>query len=273
MTRRYSRNDKQKNAALLLKLEQTGNYILTLLQTTVPTTALIARHSRVQHQSNPAQLTARLALDWKTKQDCYKLRYLSYFAEGYIDPRRSKMFSDEYDEQSASQTVVIYKGSRAVASTRICMVARSPDGSTSGAIPAQHVFPEETENLLRHDATTPVERIVEINRLVRHPDFAEDKTLVFLLFRLAGHFILKQNAGVVVSCVRRNHVPFYTRLRFNDIAGPRVYHGVKFATHLLSCPRPQYAAVRRMVPVLDVTEAAQARYDRLSQGETIAVLS
>ena len=246
---------------------------MTLLHAETPLVAPTARHGLLQHQSNPAQLTARLALDRKTKQDCYKLRYLSYFAEGYIEPRRSKAFSDEYDEQPDAQTVVIYKGDRAVASTRICMVTRGRDGSTSGSIPAQHVFPEETENLLRQDVITPIERVVEINRLVRHPDLANDKTLVFLLFRLAGFFILKQDAGAVVSCVRRNHVPFYTRLRFSDIAGPRVYHGVKFATHLLSCLRPQYDAVRRMVPILDVTGAAQAYYDRLSQGETVAVLS
>jgi len=246
---------------------------LTLLQTATPFVAPLARHGRTQRQSDPAQLTARLALDWKTKQDCYKLRYLSYFAEGYIEPRRSKTFSDEYDEQSDAQTVVIYKGRRAVASTRICMVTRGLDGSTTGSIPAQHVFPEEIENLLRQNVTTPIERVIEINRLVRHPDLAEDKTLVFLLFRLAGYFILKQNAGAVVSCVRRNHVPFYTRLRFSDIAGPRVYHGVSFATHLLSCLRPQYDAVRRMVPILDVTGAVQTHYDRLNQGETVAVLS
>lgn len=227
----------------------------------------------MQHRSDPAQLTARLALDPKTKQDCYKLRYLCYFSESYIDPRRSKTFSDEYDEQADAQTVVIYKGSRAVASTRICTLTHGIDGATSGSIPAQHVFPEETANLFRRDVASPVERVVEINRLVRHPEFAEDKTLVFLLFRLAGYFILKQDAGAVVSCVRRNHVPFYSRLRFNEIAGPRVYHGVKFATHLLSCLRPQYDAVRRMVPVLDVTEAAQAHYDRLSHGDTVTVLS
>lgn len=246
---------------------------MTLLQVKTPFVAPLARSGRPQHRSDPAQLTARLALDRKTRQDCYKLRYLCYFAEGYIDPRRSKIFSDEYDEQPDSQTVVIYKGSRAVASTRICTLTQSPDGTTSGAIPAQHVFPEETSNLFRRDVALPVERVVEINRLVRHPDLAEDKTLVFLLFRLAGYFILKQDAGAVVSCVRRNHVPFYTRLRFNEVAGPRVYHGVKFATHLLSCPRPQYDTVRRMVPVLDVTGAAQAHYDRLGQGETVTVLS
>lgn len=246
---------------------------MTVLHAATPLVAPVARRSHLQHRSDPAQLTARLALDPKTKQDCYKLRYLSYFSEGYIEPRRSKAFSDEYDDQPDTQTVVIYKGGRAVASTRICMVTRGLDGTTSGSIPAQNVFPEETENLLRQDVTTPIERIVEINRLVRHPDLAEDKTLVFLLFRLAGYFILKQNAGAVLSCVRRNHVPFYTRLRFSDIAGPRVYHGVKFATHLLSCLRPQYDAVRRMVPVLDVTGIAQAHYDRLGQGETVAVLS
>ena len=249
------------------------NIIVTLLQTTTPVIAPIARHSQAQRRIDPAQLTARLALDRKTKQDCYKLRYLSYFAEGHIEARRSGTFSDEYDDQPTVQTVVIYKGSRAVASTRICTLTRGLDGSNSGSIPAQQVFPEETEALFGRDVASPVEQVVEINRLVRHPDLADDKSLVFLLFRLAGYFILKNDAGAVVSCVRRNHIPFYTRLRFNEVAGPRVYHGVKFSTHLLSCLRPQYDMVRRMVPLLDVAGAARTQYDRLCQGETVAVMS
>lgn len=245
---------------------------MTLLQTTTPVIAPIAQHGQAQRRSDPAQLTARLALDRKTKQDCYKLRYLSYFTEGHIEARRNGAFSDEYDDQPGVQTVVIYKGSQAVASTRICALTRGADGSDSGAIPAQHVFPEETDALFRHDGAAPVERVVEINRLVRHPDLADDKSLVFLLFRLAGYFILKNDAGAVVSCVRRNHIPFYTRLRFSELAGPRVYHGVKFSTHLLSCLRPQYDAVRRMVPILDVGGVVRAHYDRLDQGETISVM-
>ena len=247
--------------------------ILTLLQTTTPVIAPIGRHGQAQRRSDPAQLTARLALDRKTKQDCYKLRYLSYFTEGHIEARRSGAFSDEYDDQPTTQTVVIYKGNQAVASTRICVLTRGPDGSDAGSIPAQHVFPGETEALLRRDVASPVERVVEINRLVRHPDLADDKSLVFLLFRLAGYFIIRSDAGAVVSCVRRNHIPFYTRLRFSEVAGPRVYHGVKFSTHLLSCLRPQYDTVRRMVPLLDVTGTARTQYDRLCQGETVGVMS
>jgi hypothetical protein len=246
---------------------------LTLLQVTTPIVAPIARHGRVLQRTDPAQLTARLAMDKKTKQDCYKLRYLSYFAEGYIEPRRSKSFSDEYDEQDDAQTVVIYKGSRAVASTRVCVLTQGVDGSVSGALPAQRMFAEEVDGMFRREAVSPVRSIVEINRLVRHPEFAEDKSLVFLLFRLAGHLILNQDAGAVVSCVRRNHIPFYTRLRFSELAGPRLYHGLKFSTHLLGCLREQYDLVRRMVPILDVTGAGKERYDRLLQGDTVAIMS
>ncbi len=245
---------------------------MTLLQTTTPVIAPIARHGHAQRRSDPTQLTARLAMDRKTKQDCYKLRYLSYFAEGYIEPRRTKAYSDEYDNQPGAQTVVIYKGDRAVASTRVCALKRESDGSMAGGIPAQHMFAEEVESLLQAGSSTPVSSIVEINRLVRHPDLAEDKTLVFLLFRLAGYLILQQNPGVVVSCVRRNHIPFYTRLRFRELAGARLYHGLKFSTHLLGCMRDQYDMVRRMVPVLDVKGEGLERYDRLSRGETVAVL-
>jgi len=249
-----------------------GDFILTLLQTKTPVIAPIARHGRTQRRSDPAQLTARLAVDRKTQQDCYKLRYLSYFAEDYIESRRSKAYSDEYDNQPGVQTVVIYKGDDAVASTRVCALKRESDGKISGGVPAQHIFAEEVEGLLQPDSATPVSSIVEINRLVRHPDLSEDKTLVFLLFRLAGYLILQQDPGIVVSCVRRNHIPFYTRLRFRELAGARLYHGLKFSTHLLGCQREQYDMVRRMVPVLDVKGEGLDRYDRLGRGETVPVL-
>lgn len=245
---------------------------MTILQTKTPVVAPISRQGQNRRRSDSAQLTARLAFDRQTKQDCYKLRYLSYFAEGYIEPRRAKAYSDEYDDQPDAQTVVIYKEGRAVASTRVCVLKRDSDGSTSGGVPAQHMFAEEVEGLLQAGSATPVSSIVEINRLVRHPDLAEDKTLVFLLFRLAGYLILQQDPGVVVSCVRRNHIPFYTRLRFRELAGARLYHGLKFSTHLLGCMREQYDMVRRMVPVLDVKGEGLERYDRLSRGETVAVL-
>ena len=245
---------------------------MTLLQTKASVASPTARQGQARHRTGSALLTARLALDRKTKQDCYKLRYLSYFAEDYIEPRRSKAYSDEYDDQPDAQTVVIYKGSQAVASTRVCVLKREADGRTSGGVPAQHMFAEEIEGLLRPDPAAPASSIVEINRLVRHPDLAEDKTLVFLLFRLAGYLILQQDPKVVVSCVRRNHIPFYARLRFRELAGARDYHGLKFSTHLLGCMREQYDMVRRMVPVLDVQGEGLERYARLSQGETVAVL-
>ena len=249
-----------------------GHFILTFLQTE-PTGALIARHSRAQRRSEPAQLTARLAMDRKTRQDCYKLRYLSYLAEGYIEPCRSKSYSDEYDSQPGAQTVVIYKGGRAVASTRVCALRREPDGSLSGGVPAQQVFAEEVEGLLQAGPAAPVPCVVEINRLVRHPDVGDDKLLVFLLFRLADHMIQQQDPGMVVSCVRRNHIPFYTRLRFRELAGARLYHGLKFATHLRGCERAQYEAGRRMASALDVHgEGLLDRYDRLSRGETVSVM-
>lgn len=244
---------------------------MTFLQTQTPVIAPVGRHGQVQRRNDPAQLTARLALDRKTKQDCYKLRYLSYFAEGYIEPRRSKAYSDEYDDQPDSQTVVIYKGNQAVASTRVCVLKRQHGGGTARGIPAQHMFAEEINSLITGPAAS-VSSIVEINRLVRHPDMAEDKTLVFLLFRLAGYLILQQDPGIVMSCVRRNHIPFYSRLRFRELAGARHYHGLKFATHLLGCAREQYDMVRRAVPVLDVKGEGLERYGRLSQGETVAVL-
>lgn len=168
---------------------------------------------------------------------------------------------------------MVYSGSEAIGSARASAMDIADDGSFSTApVPANAAFPDEIRGLVgRIDTAVRLRRAVEITRLVRHPSFAENQGLVFLLLRLVGHVITELDPDVVLSCVRRNHVPFYNRLCFTTVAGPRSYPGLNFTTYLLACSRRDYGVVRRVAPVLDVGASERALYGALLSGGEIAV--
>lgn len=225
------------------------------------------RASREVERGTPG-LVARIASDRKTREDAFALRHLSYLADGHIDPKPTGLFSDPFDDEPNCETIVLYKARRPVASVRVCVADIEEDPSIASQIPAGQVFPKEIERLVAESSDPPVRRVIEINRLVRHPDHETDHGLVFVLFRLAGYMIVHYDVDLVLSCVRRNHLPFYRRLRFQPIAGPRTYHGVKFASHLMGCFRPAFDNVRRL---LDVSEGVERSYDALLDGKAIPV--
>ncbi len=223
-------------------------------------------------------LTARLAIDEQTQNDAYEVRYKSYLSGDYIDPKASETFSDPYDEMPNSQSMVIYKKQRPVASVRVCILDTDPALTGWSDIPAANIFPDEVKALLaevpnRTGNTAKPARAIEINRLVRHPDFATDYSLVFALFRLATFMVYYHETDFMMSCVRRNHSGFYKRLHFNHVAGPRRYAGVKFETNLMACYQPQYGNVLRDVPIVDSGAMTNGCYDGLFRGETVPVFA
>jgi hypothetical protein len=227
---------------------------------------------RHQEFQAPAGLVARIAADPQTRADAFALRHISYLAGGHIDPRAGGMFSDPYDDQPHCNTIVVYSKQQAIASVRVCLLDTARHGICTNMLPAGSVFPEEVTALLNSAPGCDINpRAVEINRLVRHPDFLDNYKLVFVLFRLAGYMIIHHNADIVLSCVRQNHVAFYQKLKFETVAGPRTYHGVNFATRLMACFRAEYDNVRRSFPIVDVNPALQAVYDGLLEGRTVSV--
>lgn len=192
--------------------------------------------------------TACPARDDKTRQDAYALRYLCYLDGGFIAPNKQKLFSDKFDELSNTETVVVYQGDEPIASVRVCFLSLSRPTPA----PARDAFPDEIEALLlpyrRSDRGMEA---VETTRLVTSPRFANDQGLVFLLYRLAGLLGIQRDVRVLLSCVRHNHVPFYRRLRYTAVAGPKLYPGLTCPMHLLSCSRGDYDAVRVRFPLMD----------------------
>jgi hypothetical protein len=116
-------------------------------------------------------------------------------------------------------------------------------------------------------------KLTEINRLVRHPDFANDFQLVFVLFRFVGFMVAAEQSDMTLSCVRRNHTPFYKRLHFDYVDGPRRYAGVKFETNLMACFNSRYDSVAKDVPFVGSAAGPQSSYAGLLQGETVNVFA
>jgi len=235
------------------------------------TTNLI-RGAPLSRKRSGSGLTARLALDDETKADAYGIRHRSYLSGGYIDPQPGGLFSDADDLQPNNRSIVIYKHRRPAASVRLCMLDGQA-GKTAGEIPARRIFPEAVARLAapRRDGR-PV-RLTEINRLVRHPDFVTDYELVFVLFRFVSFLVIETDADMMLNCARRNHTPFYERLHFSSVDGPRRYAGVKFETDLMACPRERYARLMADIPFLATNDNRRRAYAGLMKGETVPVFA
>jgi len=215
------------------------------------------------------KLSARLALDRQTKTDAYRLRHDSYIVGNYIDPMPNGLFSDAYDDLPNSQSLVVYQGKRPVASARVCVLDTDPQLTGWDQIPSARIFADEiAASMAAHAKPGIPPKAMEITRLVRHPDFADDFSLVFVVYRLIGFLILKHNADIVMSCCRHNHTRFYQRLAFEKIAGPRHYPGVKFETNLMAGPAAKYGDVAKFV---GAAMGDNSHYAPLLDGETVPV--
>lgn len=218
-------------------------------------------------------LTARLALDDQTRADAYAIRHASYLSGNYIDPMPGGLFSDADDLRPNNRCVVVYKDNRPVASVRLCFLDQNPELTGWDEIPAARIFPEAVAELAANVPHNRPAKLTEINRLVRHPDFANDFQLVFVLFRFVGFLVAEAQSDMTLSCVRRNHTPFYKRLHFQYIDGPRRYAGVKFETNLMACFNSRYDAVAKDIPFVGAETGPQSNYAGLLQGQTVNVFA
>jgi hypothetical protein len=227
--------------------------------------------TKVRPQIVESGLTARLALDARTKADAYAIRHDSYLSGGFIDPRPDGQFSDADDIKPNHQCVVVYQSGLPVASVRLCMLDLTPGLTGWDEIPASRIFPEDVASLAASAATGRPARLIEINRLVRHPDYANNYQLVFVLFRFVSFLLMSANADLMLSCVRRNHTPFYKRMHFDYIAGPRRYAGVKFETNLMACTMGGVELIRAEMPIVGADTRSIKAYAALMAGETVNV--
>lgn len=229
----------------------------------------------VRPQILESGLTARLALDERTKAEAYAIRHDSYLSGGFIDPRPDGQFSDADDLKPNNHCVVVYQSGQPVASVRLCLLDLTPGLVGWDEIPASRIFPEDVAALAASAAPSAElgrpARLIEINRLVRHPDYANNYQLVFVLFRFVSFLLMSANADLMLSCVRRNHTPFYKRMHFEYVAGPRRYAGVKFETNLMACTMGGVDLIRAEMPIVGADARTIESYAPLMAGETVTV--
>jgi hypothetical protein len=237
----------------------------SLIQAAEPSAGLIK--SAVASRIRNKVYKAVVALDAQTRRDAFALRHSSYLDSGFIEPRAGGLFRDDFDDLKNVATIVVYDEGRAVASVRVCFMSR-----TCRDAPAHHAFPDEVDAILS-DASQNRRNfeIAEITRLVRSPDAANDQGLVFLLYRLAGHLGIRRDVQVILSSVRRNHIPFYRRIGFEEVVGPRAYPGLNCPMHLLKCSRAEYDRVRATIPLMNPAAAPQCMFDGFESGRPIAM--
>ncbi len=224
-------------------------------------------------QLGQSGLTARLALDDQTRADAYTIRHASYLAGGFIDPMPGGMFSDPDDLKPSSTSLVIYKHGRPVASTRMCILDQAPGLTGWDEIPASRIFPEAVAQLAAGVPHNRPAKIMESNRLVRHPDYGTDYELVFVLFRFVSYMLIQTKADMLLSCIRRNHTPFYKRMHFEYVDGPRRYAGVKFETNLLACTKLNFEKIRTEIPMIGADPRTHENYAALQAGQTAQVFT
>lgn len=221
----------------------------------------------VAPKSRAKTYRAVVALDAGVRRDAFALRHSSYLDSGFIEPRAGGLFHDEFDDLNNAATIVVYDDERPVASVRVCFMSRMLREA-----PAHHAFPDEVDAIL---ATTPPSaagiEVAEITRLVRSPDAANNQGLVFLLYRLAGDLVIKNDVRIILSSVRRNHIPFYRRIGFVDVAGPKAYPGLNCPMHLLSCARAEYDRVRTAFPLMNPAASPKGTFDGFESGRAVSM--
>ena len=189
-----------------------------------------------------------LAKSPRVRQDAFRLRYQSYHSSGFIQANPDQIFRDRYDELPNSVTMVVYAEGQPVASARLCFLS-----SAGGMqIPSSDTFPDQVRALLATcGASRTGSEAVEITRLVRSPGAANNQGLVFLLYRMFAVLGVERDIRVVLSCVRQNHVAFYRRMGFREVAAPRPYPGLSCPMSLLACSREDHDAMRSNTPLLN----------------------
>lgn len=221
----------------------------------------------------PNRVTLQIANTPQLLEVVYRLRHDSYVAQGFLDPKVSGLFSDEWDRTPHFFSFLSFVDDKPAASGRIsyCMPAAPPKERT--ATTAMEIFPNEIVRLaeaFRLDRKPTV--VVEVSRLTQHPDFSKSNSdPLFAIFRGTFYSLLKTDADILISAVRRHHMPFYKRLGFQKITEPRPYQKLKFETALMACFRPSFRLIQEVIPIFQSIDKTDRIYEPLFAGERVRI--
>jgi hypothetical protein len=221
---------------------------------------------------NSADAEAQLALTESLRATAYQIRHEGYHSYEYITERPDGLFSDKYDGRRNVRTAIIYRNGIAAATVRLCLFDPTGGMPDSDSVPAMEIFGDEITGLV--DALSknnPACRAVEVTRMARRPEFANDKGLIHALFRVVGYLILYFDADIVINACRPHHVPMYRRFGFQKLEEPRQYPNLTYQAALMACFRANYGAATANLPFLRGISMDDAAYASLIAGERTKV--
>lgn len=224
----------------------------------------------VRGRSND-RIEVQLANTPEARRHAYKIRHDAYLSYNYIVPRESGQFSDKYDDRQNVTTVLVYKGGEPAATVRVCLF--DPRGSLpdSSLVPAMEIFDSEIRALTSDERGRGRLRAVEITRLARRCDLANDIAVIAALFRVVGYLILSYDADIVLNACRPHHIPMYRRFGFQKVEEPRQYPNLTYKAALLACFRSNYDHAQATLPFLRGISVHDCAYERLLDGEIVEV--
>ena len=227
---------------------------------------LDSTHSRVNDR-----IGLQLANTPEARRHAYKIRHDAYLSYNYITPRESGQFSDKYDDRQNIATVLVSKNGEPAATVRVCLydsLGRLPDADR---VPAMEIFESEIRALTCDDQGRGRLRAVEITRLARRCDLANDKAVISALFRAVGYLILAYDADIVLNACRPHHIPMYRRFGFRKIEEPRQYPNLTYKAALLACFRSSYDQAQSTLPFLRGISVHDSAYEHLLNGEIVEI--
>jgi hypothetical protein len=217
------------------------------------------------------RIELQLANTPEARRHAYKIRHDAYLSYNYIVPRETGQFSDKYDDRRNVATVLIYKGGEPAATVRVCLfdsLGRLPDADR---VPAMEIFEDEIRALTCDEQGRGRLRAVEITRLARRCDLANDKAVLSAMFRAVGYLILSYDADIVLNACRPHHIPMYRRFGFRKIEEPRQYPNLTYKAALLACFRSSYDQAQATLPFLRGISVHDWAYERLLNGEVVEI--
>lgn len=224
----------------------------------------IPGHDGGQPRSVAAPISVELAKTPEQMEIAYRIRHDAYSADGHIEPRADRRFTDAYDELPNAFTFLVRVGDVPTGSVRICTRRVGSDDR----LPCISTFPDAVAEFERKKSAATM--LMEINRLTRIPDCIDGRVYA-ALFRTSGHMALYFDSQANFIALRRNHMPFYQRLGALQVARPRIYSGLNCEMSLCALVRPRFMAVTSNLPMFEhVVDDAAFRL-ALMAGERIVM--
>jgi hypothetical protein len=221
----------------------------------------------------PGRITVQIANTPELMETVYRLRHDSYVAQGFLEPRASGLFSDDWDECPHFFSMLGFVDGKPAVSVRISHCTPAAPARERTETTAMELFADDVFNLAERFATGQTPAVVmEMSRLTRHPDFADSNSdALFGIFRANFYCLRQTNADMLISAVRAHHMPIYRRMGFQKMTDPRPYPKLKFETALMACFRQSYDAIQKTIPIFQGIDETDGVYGRLFAGERVRI--